>query len=108
MKLTLRTVVPLLFAAVLLFAQQGSALHGLRHAFAEQTQQQDKQAPHANDCEQCTSYSQLGSAINNGDISFKLHASPAGIFAQNYAAFITRHTLPATARGPPSAAFKSS
>lgn len=93
----------LLFAFVLLFAQQGSALHTLRHAFAEQTQQQDKQAPHAKDCEQCTTYAQLGSALNSGDLSFELDTSLVQTFAQNYSTFITRHTLLASARGPPAA-----
>lgn len=93
----------LFFVLVLLFAQQGSALHTLRHAFAEQTQQQDKQTPHSKDCEQCTAYAQLGSALNSGELSFELDTSLAQVFAQNYSSFITRHTLLASARGPPAA-----
>ena len=97
----LRFFRPLLFAFVLLFAQQGSALHTLRHAFAEQTQQQDKQAPHAKDCEQCTTYAQLGSALNSGYFSFALHASLLQTLAQQRYTFYTRHSLPGIARGPP-------
>lgn len=101
MMLSLRAFFPLLFAAVLLFAQQGGTLHTLRHAFAEQNQQQNKQAPHAKDCEQCTTYAQLGSALNSGLLSFDLFASLVQLFAQNYLIRFSQHTLPAIARGPP-------
>lgn len=92
----------LLFALVLLIAQQGSALHTLGHVFAEQTQkQQNKKAPHTHDCEQCTPHAQLGSALNSGFLSFDLRASQAQLIAQNNSPLFTRHTLPAIARGPP-------
>lgn len=99
--LNLRLFPSLFFALVLLFAQQGGALHTLRHVFAEQTQQQNKQIPHTHDCEQCTTYAQLGSALDSGVLSFDLSASLGQGYAQNYFVLITRHTLPATARGPP-------
>lgn len=99
--LTLRFIPPLLFAIALLFAQQGGALHTLRHVFAEQTQQQNKQAPHAKDCEQCTTYAQLASALDSESLSFGLHPSFSQTLAQHHFLFFTRHTLPAVARGPP-------
>jgi hypothetical protein len=98
---TLRFIPSLIFALVLLFAQQGSALHTLRHAFAEQTRQQNKQAPHAKDCEQCTTYAQLGSALGSGFLSFELHSALVQTLALHHFFFLTRHTLPAIARGPP-------
>lgn len=99
--LALRFIPPLIFALVLLFAQQGGALHTLRHVFAEQTQQQNKQVPHTKDCEQCTTYTQLASALHSGFLSFDLYSSPVHLIAQNYSLFFSRHTLPAIARGPP-------
>ena len=99
--LTLRNFMLFIFALVVLFAQQGGAMHTLRHAFAEQTQQQDKQTPHSQYCEQCTSYAQLGSALNSGYLSFELHSSLVQTLAQHYYFFFTQHTLPAIARGPP-------
>lgn len=96
-----RFFVPLFFALAVLFAQQGGALHALRHAFAEQTQQRDKQTPHSKDCEQCTSYAQLGSALNSGYLSFELLALPIQPYAQQHFVFFTQQTFAATARGPP-------
>jgi len=99
--LTLRFVTALLFAITLLFAQQGGVLHALRHTLAEQTQQQNKKAPHSPYCEQCTSYAQLGGALNSTYLSFELHSSLVQTLAQHYFVFFTRHTLTAIARGPP-------
>ena len=99
--LNLRYFQPLFFAIVMLFAQQGGALHALRHAFAEQTQQQDKQTPHSPYCEECTSYAHLGSALNSGYLSFELLSSLIQTLAQHHLFFFTQHTLTATARGPP-------
>jgi hypothetical protein len=101
-KLTiLRFFQPLLFALALLFAQQGAALHALSHSFAEQTQQKNKQTPHSPACEQCTSYAQLGSALDSGYISLELHAPRLQTPAQQLYTFYTRHSLPGIARGPP-------
>ena len=97
----LRFIHLFLFALALLFAQQGAALHTLRHVFAEQVQSQDKQIPHTQDCEQCTTYAQLGSALNNHHFSFDFYLPLAATLAANSFAFLTQHTVTATARGPP-------
>lgn len=99
--LNLRFIQPVFFAFVLLLAQQGGVLHALRHVLAEQSQQQDKQTPHSNACEQCTSYSQLGNALNSSLFSFGLHASLTQEPAQHHVAVHTQRTLTATARDPP-------
>lgn len=100
--LNLRFIQPVFFAFVLLLAQQGGVLHALRHVLAEQSQQQqDKQTPHSNACEQCTSYSQLGNALNSSLYSFDLLASLTQEQAQYHVAAHTQQTLTATARGPP-------
>lgn len=99
--LKLRFFPSLLFALVLLYAQQGGALHTLSHVFAEQTQQQNKKAPHTHDCEQCTTYAQLGSALNSVFMSFDFCSSLAHAFTQHYLVLFTQHTITAIARGPP-------
>jgi len=98
--LNLRFFQPLFFALVLLFAQQGGALHALRHALAEQTQQH-KQTPHSPYCAECTTYAQLGGALNSGYLSFDLHSSLIQTLAQHHVVFFTQSTIPAIARGPP-------
>jgi len=103
--LNFRFILPAFLAFVLLLAQQGGTVHALRHTLAEQSQQQDKQTPHSNACEQCTSYSQLGSTLNSSLFSFDLLASLTQELAQHHVAVHTQHTLTATARGPP--AFQS-
>ncbi|HQS57164.1 MAG TPA: hypothetical protein PLU16_05525 [Gallionellaceae bacterium] len=101
--LNLRFIQPVFFAFVLLLAQQGGILHALQHVLAEQSQQQqDKQTPHSNACEQCTSYSQLGNALNSSHLTFDLLASLTQELAQHHVAVHAQQTLTATARGPPS------
>jgi hypothetical protein len=97
-----RQIQLILFVLTLLFAQQGASLHTLRHVFAEQTQQQNKQLPHTDDCEQCFTYAQLGSALNNGFLSFDFRTSLAHVFVANHLNLISRFSLTARARGPPS------
>jgi hypothetical protein len=99
--LNLRFILPVFLALALLLAQQGGIMHALRHVFAEQTRQQDKQTPHAKDCEQCTSYAQLGSALNSSFFSFGLYASFIQDLAPHHVVIFSRHPLAATARGPP-------
>ena len=100
--LILRLLLPIFLALVLLFAQQGGVLHALHHSLVELSQQHNKQSPHEPaDCEQCTSFAQLGSALNSGYLSIELHSLLAQTHAQRRYVFHTQHTLTATARGPP-------
>lgn len=99
--LNLRIVQSIVFAAALLLGQQGGALHALHHAMADQTQQQNKQAPATPDCEQCLSYAQLGSALNVSLLSFDLCSTLAQALTQHQFYFFNKHPLPAIARGPP-------
>ncbi len=64
---------PLLFAVVLLFAQQGGAVHALHHAMAGQTQ--DQSLPHDKHCDLCAVYAQIGSAVAIGSIHFDFASS---------------------------------
>jgi len=102
MKLSRAIFFPLLFAFVLLFAQQAGAVHSLHHALEDLTQQQeDKQAPHSDTCEKCADYAQLGSALGVGAYDFTpLLVSDETIQHRTFA-FRSIHALAATARGPP-------
>jgi len=90
-----------LLTLFLLFAQQGSATHALKHAFSEQSQQQKKSSSHANDCEQCLGYAQLGGALNSQYLSFAFLSSAKQAYTSDHSNFPARLSLPAVARGPP-------
>jgi hypothetical protein len=97
----MRIIPSTLFALFLLFGQQGGVIHALKHAFAEQTQQHKNSAPHANDCEQCLSYAQLGGALNSDFLSFDFLSSAIQAYTYQPSTFFTRSAFPALARGPP-------
>jgi hypothetical protein len=102
MKLARTIFFPLLLALALLFAQQAGAAHALHHALENLTQQQeDKQAPHSNTCEQCAAYAQLGSALNVGPYDFTPLLVSDEKVQHRTISFRSVHTLPAVARGPP-------
>ena len=105
-----RLFLPLLFAFVLLFAQQGGITHALNHTLAGQNQpennqpennQKDKQAPHSPACDQCASYAQLGGALNSTYHSFAVITTPATSVQQHTVSFNSIPVLAASARGPP-------
>lgn len=93
---------PIFLAFVLLFAQQAGAVHTLHHALEDLSQQQnDKQLPHSDACEQCAAYVQLGSALNVGAYDFTLLAASAETQKHLSIAFRRILVLAATARAPP-------
>jgi len=100
--LTRRFYSALFFAVAVFFAQQGSALHALRHAMAEQLQKQNKQAPTTHDCEQCLSFAQIGGALGSSYLNFALNTALSHALVAYQPVFATLLTLTATARGPPS------
>jgi hypothetical protein len=103
MKLSRTLFFPLLLAFILLFAQQAGAAHALHHALENLTQQQeDKQAPHSNTCEQCAAYAQLGSALSVGAYIFTPLLVSGETVQHRNIPFRSVRTLPAVARGPPS------
>lgn len=100
--LNLRIAQSLLFAVVLILGQQGGALHALHHVLTDKVQKQGTQGQTSHECEQCLSYAQLGNALNIGFLSFDLSSDLIQATTQHYLFFLSRHTLPALARGPPS------
>lgn len=61
-----RSLYTLFVAFALLIAQQGAAWHALSHTRGEPVSsgQQDKKLPHADQCEQCIVFSQMGAALS--------------------------------------------
>lgn len=93
---------PIFLAFILLFAQQTGAAHTFHHALEDLSQQQnDKQAPHSDACEQCAAYVQLGSALNVGAYDFTLRTASAETQKHLSITFRCIHVLAATARAPP-------
>jgi hypothetical protein len=97
---SLSTRLLLIFA--LLFAQQAGAAHALRHALENLAQQQeDKQAPHSDNCEQCATYAQLGSALNVSAHDFTSPVVSGTTIQHCSISFRSINVLSAAARGPP-------
>lgn len=102
MKLSRAIFFPLLLVFVLLFAQQAGATHAVRHALEDLTQQQnDKQAPLSDACEQCADYAHLGNALNVGTHNFTPLVLSDATVQHRILPVRSVHTLPAVARGPP-------
>lgn len=95
-----RLFLPLFFAFALLSAQQAGAAHALSHAL-EQSQQQDKQAPHSTVCEKCENFAQLGNALNAGNYDVALLTATSEAVAYFALTAPSLDSPPASARGPP-------
>lgn len=99
--LKLRFISQSFLVLALLLGQHGSALHSLRHAFAEQAQQQKKHLPDG-ECEQCISYAQFSGTLNSAKLTFDFRSTFSGVFAAPALLFFSRQSPTAVARGPPS------
>jgi hypothetical protein len=96
-----RVFFPLLLTLLLLFAQQGGAMHALHHALVEHDQQHDKHTPHSSACGYCAAYTQLGGVLGSPPASFAITAIPSGTVRFNSITFRSNQPLVAAARGPP-------
>ena len=96
-----RALFPLLLTLLLLFAQQGGAMHALHHALAEHDQQHDKHTPHSSACGYCAAYTQLGGVLGSSSHSFAVIAIPSETVRFNTITFRSTQPLIAVARGPP-------
>ena len=96
-----RAIFPLLLTLLLLFAQQGGAMHALHHVLAEHDQQHDKHTPHSSACGYCAAYTQLGGVLGSSPHSFAVIAIPNGTVRFNSISFRSNQPLIAVARGPP-------
>jgi hypothetical protein len=66
-----RLLYSLLLAFVLLFAQQGAALHALEHFAENRAPQQEKHLPHSPVCEKCVVYAGIGGAASSSPLAFE-------------------------------------
>ncbi|MEO6421506.1 MAG: hypothetical protein ABIR84_02140 [Candidatus Nitrotoga sp.] len=96
-----RALFPLLLTLLLLFAQQGGAVHALRHTLAEHGQQHDKHAPHSSGCAHCAAYAQFGGVLGSSYHSFVAITNPNGTVQFYTSTFNSNQPLIAVARGPP-------
>ncbi|MCE9551115.1 MAG: DUF2946 family protein [Betaproteobacteria bacterium] len=100
-----RALFSLLLTLLLLLAQQGGAMHALRHALVEHGQQHDQQhdkhIPHSSACGYCAAYTQLGGVLGSSSHSFSVIAIPSGTVRFNTITFRSNQLLIAIARGPP-------
>lgn len=96
-----RAFFPLLLTLLLLCAQQGGAMHALRHALAEQDQQHDKHTPHSAACGYCAAHAQLGGVLGSSSHSFAVTVIPRETVRFNTITFRSNQPLIAVARGPP-------
>ncbi|MDP1678823.1 MAG: hypothetical protein Q8L02_01635 [Candidatus Nitrotoga sp.] len=96
-----RTLFPLLLTLLLLLAQQGGAMHALRHALAEHDQHHDKHTPHSSACGHCAAYTQLGGVLGSSPHSFAVTTIPSETVRFNSTTFRSNQPLIAVARGPP-------
>jgi hypothetical protein len=97
-----RAFFPLLLTLLLLFAQQGGAMHALHHALAEHDQQEhDKHTPHSSACGYCAAYTQLGGVLGSSPPAFVVTSIPSGTVRFDTIIFRSNQPLIAAARGPP-------
>ena len=97
-----RAIFPLFLTLLLLFSQQGGAMHALRHTLADHDQQHEKHMPHSSACGYCAAYTQLGSVLGSSSISFSVVAITGEVVWFDAIAFRSNQPLVVVARGPPS------
>lgn len=103
MKRMTRLPLLLLLALVLLFAQQGAALHALSHLAERLPEQsrQDKQLPHSPACDKCVVYAEVEGALASGGMPLPFVAAPAFVAATMPAARLSCLDRAYHARAPP-------
>jgi hypothetical protein len=90
---------PLLFAFVLLFAQQGSFEHALHHVVEEQTH--DHSLPHDRLCNLCAVYAQIGSAVGSSPVFFTPLEQVFSFVSTSFQEFHSYSFTAFAARAPP-------
>lgn len=102
-KVNSRLLFPLWLAFVLLFAQQGAALHALSH-FADGVpaqSQQEKHLPHSPACDKCVVYAGIGSATASSPPVFAAHETTAMLAAAVFLLFFSAPHRTYLSRAPP-------
>jgi hypothetical protein len=97
-----RWLQPLLFALVLLFAQQVAGLHAMSHAWQSPASQQEQDLPSAKSCSQCIALAEIQSALLPGHPPFV--ALTADFIVHSFALHTSTPQLALgfSARAPPS------
>lgn len=98
-----RLLFSLWLAFVLLFAQQGAALHALSH-FADGVpaqSQQEKHLPHSPACDKCVVYAGIGSAAPSSPPVFGIQQTTAILAAALFLRFFSAPLYSYLSRAPP-------
>ncbi len=102
-KMTLRPLLLLLLAALLVFAQQGAYVHALTHL--DDTlggqQQSSKGLPHSHACDKCVEYAGVGSAAASTPPVIAFHCDPVASPPALRLVFRSEASVPYLGRGPP-------
>lgn len=101
MKARSRTLLFLLLAFALLFAQQGAAIHALSHLNEPTHSQQDKQLPHSPACDKCVVYAGVGTALAPGALAMPAAVAHIPHLALTPPALLSRPAPLYLARAPP-------
>ncbi len=102
-KMNSRLLFPLWLAFVLLFAQQGAALHALSH-FADgvpSQSQQEKHLPHSPACDKCVVYAGIGSAAPSSPPVFAAQETAAVLATVLFLLFFSAPLYSYLSRAPP-------
>lgn len=104
MKVRSRTLLFLLLAFALLFAQQGAAIHALSHLNepVPTHSQQDKQLPHSPACDKCVVYAGVGTALASSALAMPAAVAHIPHLALTPPALLLRPAPLYLARAPPS------
>lgn len=101
MKLRLLPILWLAF--ILLFAQQGAALHALSHLADGRAgqSQQEKQLPHSPVCDKCMVYAGVAGAATSTPSPFTVPGAVHVFIATNFLPFLSAPLRAYFSRGPP-------
>lgn len=90
-------------AFLLLFAQQGAALHALSHLADGRAgqSQQEKQLPHSPACDKCVVYAGVASAVASSASPFTVPGAVPVFVAITFLLFLSAPLRPYYSRGPP-------
>lgn len=89
-------------ATLLLFAQQGAALHALSHYRADfASSESDKSSPHSDQCARCVAYAQTGAAASATPLIFLAPSLSAVRITDIGASILPAPDCPYQSQAPP-------
>ena len=101
-----RSLQSLLFAILLVFAQQAAMLHPYVHTVDfQQKSQSDKQAPKYSEvCEKCLAFADIGSAVGSQSYTLNIASGPFELISTNHQSIASERFPDYRSRAPPTLA----